>query len=251
MKYSVANGLGGRVFLLASVMFVAGCGPVVLGSGGPGKSNSSAAGTTAVPTAFSFANANNVALSTTITSAMVTLAGITAPMAISITGGQYQIGSGSWTSAAGQVSNGQTVRVQQTTSAQNGTSTVTTLTVGGFRTTFTSVTVGACIVPTVVSGGLTVTQDNVNPATTWQAANSYCTNTTINGQTGWRLPSTTELTLLRTGNTGVGLGWALVATWASDAASAGFHNVVVMSGGNTGGVATADSSAVNFSCVHT
>lgn len=69
----------------------------------------------------------------------------------------------------------------------------------------------------------------------WQGANTYCTTTTINGATGWRLPTVAELVALAgsgllpasTPNT---LGWWLTSTWASDAAGTGAHYYVTLPG---------------------
>ncbi len=51
---------------------------------------------------------------------------------------------------------------------------------------------------------------------TWSGANAYC-NTTINGQTGWRLPTIAELGGLRTFVSGSipGQGWTTADLWSS------------------------------------
>ena len=88
---------------------------------------------------FTFVDQTNVPLSTTITSAAVTITGIAAPATISVTGGTYSIGCGAtFTSAAGSISNGQTVCVRHTSAATASTVTNTVLTVGGVADTFTS-----------------------------------------------------------------------------------------------------------------
>ena len=88
---------------------------------------------------FTFVDQTNVPLSTTITSAAVTITGIAAPAAISVTGGTYSIGCGAtFTSAIGSISNGQTVCVRHTSAATASTVTNTVLTVGGVADTFTS-----------------------------------------------------------------------------------------------------------------
>lgn len=101
------------------------------------------------PDAFSFTDQTDVAVNTTRTSNTITVAGITAAASITITGGEYQIGAGSFTSASGTVTNGQTVTVRHTSSASNSTATNTVLTIGGVSDTFTSTT--------VASGGTTLT----------------------------------------------------------------------------------------------
>jgi len=56
---------------------------------------------------------------------------------------------------------------------------------------------------------------------TWPNANSYCTNTTINGQTGWRLPVQNELSDLYISGVMNGQGWTLGYTWSSTISCAG------------------------------
>ena len=96
--------------------------------------------TDTTPDAFTFTDQTNVALSSTITSNSITVSGINAASAISITGGTYSINGGAYTSSSGTVTNGQTVTVQHTSSASYSTATNTTLTIGGVSDTFTSTT---------------------------------------------------------------------------------------------------------------
>lgn len=102
------------------------------------------------PDAFSFTDQNPVALSTVITSNTLTVAGIDAPAAISVTGGEYQINGGSWTTSSGTISNGDTFAVRGTSSSGPGVATNVTLTIGGVADTFTFTTAGT---PIVVMGG--------------------------------------------------------------------------------------------------
>ena len=95
------------------------------------------------PDSFSFSDQTNVAVSTVITSDTITVAGITGAAAISVTNGEYKIGSGSFTSTAGTVNNGDTVTVRHTSSSNFSTNTDTVLTIGGVSDTFTSTTVAA------------------------------------------------------------------------------------------------------------
>lgn len=102
----------------------------------------SAADTT--PDQFTFTDQNNVATSSTITSAAVTVAGIDAAATITVTGGTYDInGSGSFTSDPGTVNNGDTVRARHTSSGSPSTATDTVVTIGGVSDTFTSTTAAA------------------------------------------------------------------------------------------------------------
>lgn len=102
--------------------------------------------TDTTPDAFSFTAATNVALSTVSTSNTITVAGIDAAAAISITGGEYRIGSGSWVSSPGTVVNGDTVTVRTTSSSANSTAVTATLTIGGVSATY-SVTTQAAVAP--------------------------------------------------------------------------------------------------------
>jgi serine protease len=96
------------------------------------------------PSEFAFVDQINVPVSTEITSAPVTISGINAAAAVSVTGGTYSIGCGAdFTSAAGTINNNQTICVRHTSAATAGTATNTTLTVGGVADTFTSTTTAA------------------------------------------------------------------------------------------------------------
>jgi uncharacterized delta-60 repeat protein len=100
------------------------------------------------PNAFSFVDQTGVALSSQIVSAPVTITGITAAAAVSISGGEYSVGCGAtFTSAAGTINNGQTICVRHTSSASNSTAVSTTLTMGGVSDTFTSTTLAAVTPP--------------------------------------------------------------------------------------------------------
>lgn len=177
------------------------------------------------PDAFTFVDQTDVALSTVIESATITVSGINAAVAISVTGGEYRINGGAWTSSAGTVTNGQTVKLRHTSSASNNTVTNTVLTIGGVSDTFTTTTVAALPPGYISQGGLTWMPITV--IDNWTNANTYCTTTTINGQTGWRLPTTAELTSLSGSGAmnGLGLGWI----WSSTPNGAGRHENVILS----------------------
>ena len=86
-------------------------------------------------------------------------------------------------------------------------------------------------------GGLTWTPNTIGGwngggYTDWNTANTYCTTSTINGQTGWRLPTTAELSALYTSGAMNGQpGWALDYTWSSTPHGAGRHESVYLNGG--------------------
>lgn len=96
------------------------------------------------PDAFSFTDQTGVALSSTITSAAITVAGINAATAITVSGGTYDINtSGSFTSSPGTVNLGDAIRARHTSSASNSTAVNTTVTIGGVSDTFTSNTLAS------------------------------------------------------------------------------------------------------------
>src|SRR5688572_1882320 len=93
-----------------------------------------------VPDAFSLTDQTGVAVSSTITSAPITVTGIDAASAITVTGGTYSINAEAFTADAGTVNVGDTVRARHTSSASYLTATNTVITIGGVSDTFTSTT---------------------------------------------------------------------------------------------------------------
>ena len=104
---------------------------------------SQAVGDDTTPDQFTFADRFNVATSAEITSAPVTIAGIDAASAITVTGGTYSINGGAFTADPGTVVNGDSVRARHTSSGSASTATNTAVTIGGVSDTFTSTTAGA------------------------------------------------------------------------------------------------------------
>ncbi|MGQ0621975.1 MAG: choice-of-anchor D domain-containing protein [Panacagrimonas sp.] len=101
------------------------------------------------PDAFSFASRADVAPGSLQTSAAITVSGINDPAPFFVTGGFATVGAGPCTQTSGTVSNGDSVRVCHTASANFSTATTTRLTIGadgvltGVFADFTSTTVGA------------------------------------------------------------------------------------------------------------
>lgn len=60
----------------------------------------------------------------------------------------------------------------------------------------------------------------VSLITNWINANDFCTNTTINGQTGWSLPDNVQLNALSQNVTLTDKAWLLGPTWTSVAGTA-------------------------------
>jgi len=107
--------------------------------------------TDTTPDSFSFSAVTGAALSASVTSAVITISGINTASPISIAGGQYSINGGVATSAAGTITNGQTVVVSLTASATPNTTTQAILTVGGVAQTFAVTSVLADITPDIFS----------------------------------------------------------------------------------------------------
>lgn len=101
------------------------------------------------PSAFTFVDQSDVPLNTLITSAPITVAGINAPSAISVTGGTYSVNGGEFISTSGFVNAGDTVRVQHTSSTGNSASMNTLLTIGGIQDTFSTITAALSLTYTV------------------------------------------------------------------------------------------------------
>ena len=88
------------------------------------------------PDAFSFSAQTGVPLTDLRTSNSITVGGVNPSAIISVSGGEYAINGGAYTSANGTVSNGDSVTVRQTSSASYLTQTTATLTVGGASANF-------------------------------------------------------------------------------------------------------------------
>lgn len=95
------------------------------------------------PDQFTFVDQSGVALSSTITSAAITVTGIDAAAAISVSGDAstlYIINGGTPTADPGTVVNGDEVQLQHTSSASYLTAVNSIATIGGVSDTFSSTT---------------------------------------------------------------------------------------------------------------
>lgn len=92
------------------------------------------------PNNFSFAPLFNQELSTEVQSGSISVQGVNIPVPISITGGEYSVNGGAFTSSAGTVNVNDTVIVQVLTSASNNTPASCTLTISTKSATFTATT---------------------------------------------------------------------------------------------------------------
>ena len=96
-----------------------------------------------IPEPFQVQDQFGVLLSTTVTSAPVTIQGLTTSAGIAVSGdssSSYSVNGGAFTAAPGVIGNGNTVRVRHTSSAAPDTAVDTVLTIGGVSDTFTSIT---------------------------------------------------------------------------------------------------------------
>ena len=90
----------------------------------------------------------------------------------------------------------------------------------------TSASTTFTVVGYVNQGGLVWMPPTVG-VMTWENAQAYCTNTTIRGLTGWRLPTQAELAALAASTALAGQGWPAADTWTSNPGSAAKSHVVV------------------------
>lgn len=111
-------------------------------SGGSGGSGSPGQDLDLIPDSFAFPSQGEVAVSSAVTSAAITIVGIDAPASITVSGGQYSIGCnlGIFTADAGTITNGQSVCLRHISAAAGSTQTSTTLNIGGVSAVFRSTT---------------------------------------------------------------------------------------------------------------
>ncbi len=110
----------------------------------------------------------------------------------------------------------------------------------------------------VSQGGLTWLPNGVTSAVglAWLEADAYCSGNTFFGQTGWRLPTSAELTALANSGVLSGSGWSqpgwrLQTTWSSAPHGVGFHEMVELRSGYGGSVYSDDDYFGHWvTCVH-
>lgn len=100
-------------------------------------------GTDTTPDPFGFGGTvGGVPRNSTRSSPVVTITGIDAPAKVAVTGGEYKVGSGAFTTAEGTITNGQTLQLRVATASTTYTNRSVTVTVGGVSATFTAQTGG-------------------------------------------------------------------------------------------------------------
>lgn len=111
----------------------------------------SAADTT--PDPFQFNDVIDVALAADIDSGPVTVTGFTGPVLITVKDGSYSIDGGAWTTAAGAISSGSTVKLRVKSSGAFNKPTSASVNIGGVEASFkvtTKAVAGAAVTPQVV-----------------------------------------------------------------------------------------------------
>jgi hypothetical protein len=98
-------------------------------------------------------------------------------------------------------------------------------------------------------GGMTWMPVNAYRTKTWDEANAYCVNTTINGQTGWRLPMKDELNALYASGVSLTMYHVWSSTRITDADSVYQYYCVDMQNGHVG-KCTDREDDINYTCVH-
>jgi hypothetical protein len=146
------------------------------------------------PNNFNFGDVTGATLSTSYTSNVVNIFGINIATPISITGGEYSINGGAFTSSAGTVNNNDIVEVRQTSSANPSTLTVATLTVGCRVVPFNVTTAGTTTTTTSTSTTSTTTTSTTTTTTTLIPPPTTTTTSTTS-------TSTTTTTLIPTTTT--------------------------------------------------
>ncbi len=126
--------------LLTTLLALSGC-----GGGGSDNTDTGTGGVTVdtTPNSFSFANQVNTPLDQWVESAAITVSGINAAATISVSNGEYAINGGNYSSSNGTVNNGNTVRLRHRSANDNGSTTTSTLTIGGVSAGFSSTTLAA------------------------------------------------------------------------------------------------------------
>jgi alpha-tubulin suppressor-like RCC1 family protein len=100
-----------------------------------------------IPAAFGFTAVTNAGRGVLYTSNAATVADINVPADISVSGGEYSVNGGPYTSTNGTVMNGDQVTVRQTSSANFSTQTDVVLTIGGVSGIFSVMTLAADTTP--------------------------------------------------------------------------------------------------------
>ncbi len=132
-----------KTLLIAALAALGACG----GGGGGGGSTTPTSTPDTIPNAFSFTALTDQPLATQLESASVTISGINQSVPVAVTGGEYSIAGGAFTSANGTISSGQTLVLRGTSSSEFETETTITVTVSSLSQSFTITTLAQDITP--------------------------------------------------------------------------------------------------------
>lgn len=136
------------------------------------------------PNAFTFIDITGAELSTVYTSNTITVSGINAATAISVSGLTYSKNGATYTGSAGTVVNGDTVAVRVTSSGSNNTGVSGTLTIGGVSDTYT-VTTKVAAEPVTSLFNRTMFDDLLGPIATDAQVGAYTTGITGTDHDGY------------------------------------------------------------------
>ena len=176
-SYLVGDGYKLTVYRTSSPSFSTTVGSTLTIGSTSATFNVTTAAANTTPNPFSFGSLFNVSLNTFYSPSAFNVSGINAPSPISIVNGDYSLDNGAFTSASGNVSNGQSVLIRQSTAGTYSTTKTTTLTIGGVNGTFNTTTLAASSsTPNAFSFA---SATNVNPSTVQTSAAINITGTTI------------------------------------------------------------------------
>lgn len=127
-----------------------------------------APGADLTPDGFAFAG-KNARISSVIESDPITVAGISGPVSLKVSGAAqsaHSINGGSWTSLAGAARNGDSIRLRHQAAASLGDTATTTLNIGGVTSGFTSTVI---VLPPTAPTAVTATRGNASVALSFTA----------------------------------------------------------------------------------
>jgi hypothetical protein len=218
-----------------------------------GQASTLAQGTTSITATANAINSNSATL--TVTAPVLASLSIVPPAANILLGTQQQF------TANGIMTDGTPAILGPTVWASSDT-TVATINAAGLATTVSpgSTNISASSGGKISNSGLLVTGYptgyvaqggriwmKVATTNTWTYASTYC-STPINGQAGWRMPTSAELSALYGSGAMTGHGWTLGTTWSSEP-NGFFGNYSTVSLLNGSGSVFNDATPNLVSCV--
>ena len=116
-----------------------------------GTFRSTTLGPDTTPDQFTFTAQTGVPRASVVVSDAQTISGTNTAAPITVTNGEYAIGGGAYTAAAGTINSSDSVRVRHTASATASASVTTTLVIGGVSANFVSTTAAADTTPDAIT----------------------------------------------------------------------------------------------------